>query len=280
MVPCRAKLTDQEHETGILLREPKGHSSDEDELVEPRDDVDVSVGNKVASTAGLAFIILCCALSVLGIVYKDEVYDLLTTFSALLGDWGSWGYVAFALVYVALEILAVPAIPLTMSAGVLFGPWLGLAVVSLASTAAAAASFLIARYVARDKVVELAKGNAKFSAIDKAIGQESFKIVLLLRLSPLLPFALSNYFYGLTSVDLTSYVLGSWLGMMPGTFAFVSAGDVGRVVFEQTSATGDLAATLSSSNVWPLALGVGGTIAATGFISRIVTKTLKELEIE
>ena len=48
--------------------------------------------------------------------------------------------------------------------------------------------------------------------------------MLLLRLSPLLPLALSNYLYGLTSVDFAPYVLGSWLGMLPGTFAYVSAG--------------------------------------------------------
>ena len=50
------------------------------------------------------------------------------------------------------------------------------------------------------------------------------QIVTLLRLSPLLPLALSNYLYGLTSVDLGSYVLGSWAGMLPGTIAYVAAG--------------------------------------------------------
>jgi len=79
-------------------------------------------------------------------------------------------------------------------------------------------------------VLEIAKGNKKFAAIDRAIGKDSFKVVLLLRLSPLLPLALSNYLYGLTSVALTPYVLGSWLGMLPGTLAYVSAG-------QQTSLT-------------------------------------------
>ena len=74
------------------------------------------------------------------------------------------------------------------------------------------------------QVLELAKGNKKFAAIDRAIGKDSFKVVLLLRLSPLLPLALSNYLYGLTSVSLGPYVLGSWLGMLPGTLAYVTAG--------------------------------------------------------
>lgn len=87
----------------------------------------------------------------------------------------------------------------------------------------------LAEYVSSDLTVlvqisELASGNHQFQIIDRAIRKNSFKIVALLRLSPLLPLALSNYFYGLTSVDLPSYVVASWLGMLPGTIAYVTAG--------------------------------------------------------
>jgi uncharacterized membrane protein YdjX (TVP38/TMEM64 family) len=77
---------------------------------------------------------------------------------------------------------------------------------------------------ARERVQELASQNSRFKAIDRAIGKNGLKVVTLLRLSPLLPLALSNYLYGLTSVDLGSYVLGSWAGMLPGTIAYVAAG--------------------------------------------------------
>lgn len=73
-------------------------------------------------------------------------------------------------------------------------------------------------------MLELAQKNARFKAIDRAIGRNGLKVVTLLRLSPLLPLALSNYLYGLTSVDLPSYVAGSWAGMLPGTIAYVAAG--------------------------------------------------------
>ena len=79
------------------------------------------------------------------------------------------------------------------------------------------------------QVQELAQQNKKFRVIDKAIGKNSFKIVTLLRLSPLLPLALSNYFYGLTSVDLPAYVAASWIGMLPGTVAYVTAGKPGQI---------------------------------------------------
>jgi uncharacterized membrane protein YdjX (TVP38/TMEM64 family) len=73
-------------------------------------------------------------------------------------------------------------------------------------------------------VLSIAAKNPKWAAIDKAIGRDGFKFVTLLRLSPLLPLAASNYLYGLTSVELGPYVLGSWLGMLPGTWAYVGAG--------------------------------------------------------
>lgn len=66
------------------------------------------------------------------------------------------------------------------------------------------------------QVAKLAGRNKRFAAIDRAISRNGLKFVTLLRLSPLLPLAVSNYLYGLTSVDLGSYVLGSWLGMLPG----------------------------------------------------------------
>lgn len=132
-----------------------------------------------------------------------------------------------------------------MSAGLLFGSFIGTIIVSISGTVgssptcladlithineinptledltvyiyfflpllqvAAAAAFLIARYFARDRILKLVEGNKKFLAIDKAIGENGFRVVTLLRLSPLLPFSLGNYLYGLTSVKFVPYVLG------------------------------------------------------------------------
>jgi uncharacterized membrane protein YdjX (TVP38/TMEM64 family) len=111
---------------------------------------------------------------------------------------------------VGKQVLAIPAVPLTMSAGLLFGSLYGTILVSISGTLAATASFLIARYLARDRIVAMAKNNKKFLAIDKAIGEDSFRVVTLLRLSPLLPFSIGNYLYGLTSVKLLPYVLGRY----------------------------------------------------------------------
>lgn len=87
------------------------------------------------------------------------------------------------------------------------GSWVIL-ICSFAFQVAASAAFLIARYFARERILKLVEGNKKFLAIDKAIGENGFKVVTLLRLSPLLPFSIGNYLYGLTSVKFVPYVLG------------------------------------------------------------------------
>ncbi|KAG8050881.1 hypothetical protein GUJ93_ZPchr0009g1265 [Zizania palustris] len=87
-------------------------------------------------------------------------------------------------------------------ASILFSSFLG-------STSVASTSlFNFPLYFARERILKLVEGNKKFLAIDKAIGENGFKVVTLLRLSPLLPFSLGNYLYGLTSVKFLPYVLG------------------------------------------------------------------------
>lgn len=238
-----------------------------------------SASRSSSETGGVDLKVLGALLAVGGIasvaagsyVYRDTIRDLLQWFISVVDDFGPGAPFVYTVVYTALEVVIVPAIPLTMAAGALFGVGPGTVVVSLASTAAAALAFLIARYAARDKVAELAKDNKKFAAIDRAIGKDSFKVVLLLRLSPLLPLALSNYLYGLTSVDFVPYVLGSWLGQLPGTFAYVSAGSYGRKVMDGADAGGSISS-------WQVALGVGVTLLAITYIGRIAQQALAEVD--
>lgn len=228
-----------------------------------------------AATPLLASISVVAGVVILiagGYFFKDHIKSFLDFFIAAVDDWGVWGYVAYALVYTGLEVLAVPAIPLTMTAGIIFGPVPGTIIVSMSATAAATIAFLIARYAARDKVKAFASKSPKFNAIDKAIGRDGFKFVTLLRLSPLLPLAASNYIYGLTSVDLGSYVLGSFLGMLPGTYAYVSAGHVGRAVL----AEGELVGFES----WQVVVGLVVTLIAIGFVGNVAKKALDEVEQE
>merc|ERR1719387_1228948 len=141
---------------------------------------------------------------------------------------GPMGYLYFYLLYTLIDVVPIaPASPLTVSAGVLFGLGPGLAVVLLAASTAAGIAFILGRTFLREPIRKIAENNKQFQAIDKAVGKEGFKIVLLLRLSPLLPFALSNYFYGLTAIDFVPYFFATMLGFFPGTLAYVYTGTVG-----------------------------------------------------
>lgn len=151
----------------------------------------------------------------------------LRDFQAWVSGLGPLGAVVYGVVYVLAALLFVPGSVLTVGAGLTFGLLGGTILVSLASVTAAALAFLIARHAARRHVEDLARRNEKFGAIDAAIRRGGWKVVLLLRLSPLIPFSISNYLYGLTPVGFVPYVLASWVGMFPATVLYVYLGVVG-----------------------------------------------------
>ncbi|KAG2714062.1 hypothetical protein I3760_03G008500 [Carya illinoinensis] len=225
--------------------------------------------------AGVLLVGFVGGFAAVGYVYKDQINAFLSQFSTFIDGYGPAGYALFVAVYAGLEILAIPAIPLTMSAGLLFGSVIGTIIVSISGTVAASVAFLIARYFARERILKLVEGNKKFLAIDKAIGENGFRIVTLLRLSPLLPFSLGNYLYGLTSVKFVPYVLGSWLGMLPGTWAYVSAGAFGRAVIQEESEVG-----LPGGNGQLLTLGLGllATAVAATYVTRLAKDAIKDIE--
>lgn len=236
-----------------------------------REGVDFEGDTAIKGTivAGLLLVGVVGGFGAAGYFYRDQINSFLTQFSSLIEGYGPAGYALFVLVYAGLEVLAIPAIPLTMSAGLLFGSVTGTIIVSISGTLAASIAFLIARYFARERILKLVEGNKKFLAIDKAIGENSFRVVTLLRLSPLLPFSLGNYLYGLTSVKFIPYFFGSWLGMLPGTWAYVSAGAFGRAIIQEETGFG-----VSGGNGQLLTLGLG--LLATALAASYVTKLAKD----
>lgn len=189
-------------------------------------------------------------------------------------DWidglGAWGAIIFVLIYVAASMALISGAVLTLGAGTIFGVVQGSVLVSIASTTAAAGSFLVGRYLARQWVAKQIEKQPRFVAIDRAVAKEGLKIVGLVRLSPIFPFVFLNYAFGVTQVKFRDYLLASWVGMMPGTVMYVYIGSLGKLAAEGTGDTLRLILNI---------VGLIATIAVTVYVTKIAQKALKE-EIE
>ena len=196
---------------------------------------------------------------------------------ALLGalEWirglGAIGPLIFVLLYVLATVLFVPGSVLTLGAGFVFGVVRGSILVSISATLGATCAFLVGRYVARDWVARRIEGNAKFKAIDEAVGREGWKIVGLTRLSPVFPFNLLNYAFSLTKVRLRDYVFASWLGMIPGTILYVYVGSLAGSL-----ATLGAGERQRSAVEWGLyVVGLLATVGVTVYVTRVARGALE-----
>ena len=202
--------------------------------------------------------------------------EWLRNFNAWVGQMGAVGILIFIGVYAAAAVLLAPGAILTIGAGFAFGLWKGFLAVSAGSTLGASLAFLVARFIARDKIEIIAQRNDKFRKIDNAIGKQGAKLIFLLRLSPVIPFNLSNYFYGLSGVKFWPYVLASWIGMMPGTFLYVYIGTAGKAA---VSAAAGGEAMKHGWQYWTfLSVGLAATIIVTIWVTKIARGALGQAE--
>jgi uncharacterized membrane protein YdjX (TVP38/TMEM64 family) len=225
-------------------------------------------------SALLRLIALAIILMALGLTMKFlPVREWLRSFNDSVSQMGVAGIFIFVAVYALATVLLAPGSLLTVGAGFAFGLWKGFLAVSAGSTVGAALAFLVARFIARAKVEAIAQRNEKFRQIDKAIGKQGAKLIFLLRLSPVIPFNLSNYFYGLTGVKFWPYVLASWIGMIPGTFLYVYIGVASKVA---VMAAGGEAAQHGWQYWTFLSVGLAATIVVTIWITKIARDALTE----
>jgi pyruvate/2-oxoglutarate dehydrogenase complex dihydrolipoamide dehydrogenase (E3) component/uncharacterized membrane protein YdjX (TVP38/TMEM64 family) len=212
-------------------------------------------------------------LAVMGLLVAGRylgVQDWILAFVSWVRGAGTPGMLVFAGAYVLATVLFVPGLLLTMGAGLAWGVAVGAPLVWVSANLAAAAAFLLGRTLARDAIAARVAGNPKFAALDRAVGREGFKIVLLTRLSPAFPFNLLNYAYGLTQVRLRDYVAASLIGMIPGTVMYVYLGSLLTSVAELASGGG------RGAPWWLTALGFAATVAVTIVIARIARRALDE----
>src|SRR5437867_7945227 len=206
------------------------------------------------------------AVAVVLAVKNLHVQDLLKEALDWIGKLGPWAPVIFVGIYIVATVFFIPGSVLTLGAGAVFGVGLGSVCVSISATLGATAAFLVGRYLARDAIARKIEKNEKFAAIDRAVADDGWKIVLFTRLSPVFPFTLLNYAFGLTRVKLSHYVLASWLGMIPGTLMYVYLGSLVNVgAGHRQRTTGE----------WFLyGVGLLATVTVTVFVTRLARRAL------
>ena len=211
-------------------------------------------------------------LGILGLAYVVNKYGLLKSTLNWIEGLGSWGPVIFVLVYTLTAICFVPSVVFTFAAGVLFGlPW-GIPYTVIGSGFGAVSAFLIGRYFARDWVSKAFSNHQNFIALDRALSRKGWKIVTLARLSPIFPFLVANYAFGLTRISAGAYFVASMLGTIPSNALYVYLG----------SLTGDLASLdlINRSRTpaeWGLLFaGFIATVILTLYIRRISLTALEK----
>lgn len=174
----------------------------------------------------------------------------------------------FLLIYIVACVLLLPGSVLTLGAGAVFGVASGIVIVWISAILGATAAFLVGRYLVRDWVARKIAANPKLQALDTTVTREGWKIVALMRLSPVIPFNLLNYAFGATRVSLRDYVFASAVGMLPGTAMYTYLG----------SLAGELAGGSARARTpleWSFyALGLLATVAVTVYLTRVARASL------
>ncbi|KAB2092502.1 hypothetical protein ERO13_A02G030900v2 [Gossypium hirsutum] len=193
-------------------------------------------------------------------------------------DLGPWGPLVLAVAYIPLTVLAVPASVLTLGGGYLFGLLLGFISDSVGATVGAGAAFLLGRTLGRSLVVTRLKDYPQFRLVAIAIQRSGFKIILLLRLAPLLPFSMLNYLLSVTPVSLGEYLLASWLGMVPITLALVYVGTTLKDLSDVTHGWNEFSTARWAFLILGLVVSVVLMICVTKVAKTALDKALAESE--
>lgn len=218
----------------------------------------------------ISLLLSVVALLLLSVRRQVPVTDWLAAIVFWVRNAGAPGIAVFAIAYVASTVALLPAFVLTLAAGSIYGPVTGTAIVSPVSVVAATAAFLLGRTIARGWIARRVASQPVFAAVDHAVASQGFKVVALLRLSPLVPFNVLNYALGLTNVRLRDYVLASWLGMLPATALYVYLGSL----VTNIGALGNARAGGSPST--PARLLYWGGLVATVAVVVLVTRAARQ----
>lgn len=201
------------------------------------------------------------------LAWRLPVRQWIVTLADQIRGMGATGVALFIVVYVLAVVALLPGSVFTLAAGFAYGPVGGLLLVSPASVVGATLAFLLSRSTLRGWIQEQVAQYPKARALDRAIGKDSFRLILLLRLSPLIPFNVLNYALGLTDATVGRYILASFLGMLPGTWMYVYLGSLATTAAGLTEAA-------RNGGTQRLVLTIAGRVAAV-LVVVLVTRSAR-----
>ncbi|QIR35716.1 TVP38/TMEM64 family protein [Tolypothrix sp. PCC 7910] len=224
----------------------------------------------------LKFLLLSCLVATLIIASQHlNIQEILHTLITWVNSLGYFGPIAFIAIYNLATLLFIPGSILTLKGGCLFGVFWGSIYVIIAATIGATLAFLIGRYLSRDWVAKQLEKHPKFKAIDLAVSQAGWKIVLLTRLSPIFPFNLLNYAFGVTQVSLKDYILGS-MGIIPGSVMYVYIGSLATNL-TMLNTSNHPQNSPAQIGEWVIQIvGLIATVAVTIYITKVAQKALQQ----
>ncbi len=170
-------------------------------------------------------IVLICSLSPLKELF-DEAFIV-----TQLHKFGGYSALIFILIYILVTLLGLPSNVMTVAGGAVFGLLWGSLYSIVGATLGAVGAFWVARHLLHRWAKRYLGQHPALSRFDRAISHNSFSFILAVRFTPISPFSLVNFLFGLTSVNLKPYIIGTFLGIIPSTLAYAWLGVTGSEAF-------------------------------------------------
>lgn len=187
-------------------------------------------------------------------IFLENIYNLSFFFNTGIG------ILSFVCIYILIVLLILPASWLSLFSGFLYGSYLGSIIVFISASIGASVAFFLSKTFFAKKLKNLFIRYPKFSVMEKVVEKGGLKLIFLARLSPIFPFSILNYFYGLNNVKFRDFSLGL-LGIIPGTFLYCSIGSLAKSLQ-------DLKNVQSPNNLYMTIVGVVSTFLVVYFLAK------------
>ena len=205
------------------------------------------------------------------LLFGRQAAAFLPAFAVWVQSLGAGGPVAFIAAYGIAAVLVLPCVLLTLAAGALWGVGRGVVYAMTGAVLGAALAFLAARYLVRRFVQAYVDRHSRLAAIDRAVEAEGFRLMFLLRLSPIVPYTLLNYVLGVSRVRFGDFI-GALAGMLPAVVMYVYAG---KVIGDVASIATGAAPPRGAAYYTLIGVGLGATILASILIARAAARAVQ-----